>query len=414
MTLVGQRVELDVGPIAHGGHCVARWDGRVVFVRHCLPGERVVALVTEGEQASSYLRADAVEVLRPVQGRVAAPCQFSGPGRCGGCDFQHVDIATQRRLLGEVVSEQLSRLAGIERTVTVEGPYGGAGTDDGLGWRTRVTFTATPGGELGLRRHRSHDVLPVDPCLIADPAMADVSATRWPADHVEAVVSSTGERLVVADAVRGRLPTLELTGLVGADGERLRGRTYVTERVRDRTFRVTGAGFWQVHQEAARTLLDAVLAAGRPQPGEVVADLYAGVGLFSAFLADEVGGDGQVHSVEWDRHAARDARRNLHNLPQVQLIGASAENAFSRGELAARYDLVVLDPPRAGARAQVVRHIVATAPSRVVYVACDPAALARDLATFAEHGYALSSLRAFDLFPMTHHVECVALIEAAA
>lgn len=412
MTLVGRRVELEVGPIAHGGHCVARWDGRVVFVRHSLPGERVVAEVTEGEEGASYLRADAIEVLRAAPGRVERPCPFSGPGRCGGCDFQHLDLATQRQLLATVVSEQLSRLAGVERDVIVEAlPGSGGASDDGLGWRTRVTFTSTPDGGLGLHRHRSHEVVRVDPCLIADPRMHEVTTVPWPARQVEVAVSSTGDRLAVVDEPRGRLPDVGLTGAVDSAGERLRGRTYVTEQVQDRSFRVTGSGFWQVHPQAAATLVDAVLDVGRPTAGEQVVDLYAGAGLFSAFLARAVGAGGRVDSVESDPGAARDARRNLHDLAQVRLLRSPVERAFSRGDLADRYDLVVLDPPRTGARARVVQQVAATGARGVVYVACDPAALARDVATFAGHGYVLSTLRAFDLFPMTRHVECVALLE---
>jgi len=191
--LVGEVVDLEVDAIAHGGHCVGRHEGRVVFVRHALPGELVRARVTEGGETSSYLRADAVEILRAAPGRVEPRCPVTGPGGCGGCDFQHVDLATQRALLGAVVREQLRRLAGIEYDVSVEAVDGG----DGLGWRTRVEFSVDPHQRLGLRRHRSHDVVPVDTCPIAHPALADFTEHRWDAERVEAVVSSRGERLAV-------------------------------------------------------------------------------------------------------------------------------------------------------------------------------------------------------------------------
>lgn len=410
MSLVGQRVELDIGPIAHGGHCVARLDGRVVFVRHAIPGERVIAAITEGDEEASFLRADAVEILQAAPGRTAPRCPVSGPGGCGGCDFQHVDLVTQRAMLGNVVSEQLSRLAGIEREVVVEAPDDG----DGLGWRTRVTFRADSDNRLGLRRHRSHDVIRVDPCPIADPRLSELTAHRWPADQVEGVVSSHDEVLAIVHETRGRLPKLGLDGLVDASGERLRGRTHVREQVRGRDFRVTGSGFWQVHPQAASILVEAVLAYVRPEPGERIADLYSGVGLFSAFLAEQVGADGRVLSVESGKVAVRDAKRNLHDLPNVSIVGTSVEDAFGRGTIGSSCDAVVLDPPRTGARSAVVRQIAELAPSRVVYVACDPAALARDVATFAAHGYELAELRAFDLFPMTHHVECVALLRPAS
>ncbi|HLR86125.1 MAG TPA: TRAM domain-containing protein [Nocardioidaceae bacterium] len=385
--MIGEIVDLDVGPIAHGGHCVARMDGRVVFVRHTLPGERVRARITEGSANARFLRADAIDVLEAAPGRVESRCGYAGPGGCGGCDFQHVDLATQRVLLGDVVSEQLRRLAGIERDVTVEPADDG----EGLGWRTRVSWAVDEDGRTGLRKHRSHDVVPIERCPIAHPDMPEVSAERWSAERVDTVVSSAGDGVVIAAE------------------EVVRGRRRARENVHDRQFRVTGAGFWQVHPRAGELLVDAVLAMLDPQPGERIADLYAGVGLFTRFLAEAVGANGSVVSVESAAGAVRDARRNLHDLPQARIVGDKVERALRTGGVGER-DAVVLDPPRTGAKARVVRGITASRAGRVVYVACDPAALARDVATFAEHGYALEDLRAFALFPMTHHVECVALL----
>jgi len=404
--LVGEVVDLEVDAIAHGGHCVGRHEGRVVFVRHALPGELVRARVTEGGETSSYLRADAVEILRAAPGRVEPRCPVTGPGGCGGCDFQHVDLATQRALLGAVVREQLRRLAGIEYDVSVEAVDGG----DGLGWRTRVEFSVDTHQRLGLRRHRSHDVVPVDTCPIAHPALADFTEHRWDAERVEAVVSSRGERLAVVEGPGPRLPRLDLTGVVDARGKRIGGRTYVHEQVRDREFRVSAGGFWQVHPAAPTVLVDAVLELAAIQPGERVVDLYAGVGLLTAFLADATEPRGVVHGVEANQRAARDARRNLHDLSQVRLVHAPVETALRRGLVERPCDAVVLDPPRTGARSRVVKAVAELAPSRIVYVACDPAVLARDIATFVTEGYELTRLRAFDLFPMTHHVECVALL----
>ncbi|MDO9377496.1 MAG: TRAM domain-containing protein [Nocardioidaceae bacterium] len=409
MSLVGERLAVEVGPVAHGGHCVARHEGRVVFVRHALPGERVVATVTEGDADSRFLRADATQVLKPAEGRVEPRCPVSGPGGCGGCDFQHVDLAVQRELLGAVVAEQLQRLAGLEVDVVVEAPDHG----DGLGWRTRVGYAVGDDDRLGLRRHRSHDVVPVDPCPIAHPALADLTSLPWPAVRVEGVVSSTGERLAVVEGARGDLPSLDLHGVVDERGRHVSGHDQVTERVRDRSFRVSGSGFWQVHPRAAGVLVDAVLDAARPAPGETVADLYAGVGLFAAFLGEAVGESGLVVAVESGGRATQDAEHNLADLPQAVVARAGVQPALDHHTVPPEVDVVVLDPPRTGAKAKVVRAIAARRPSRVVYVACDPAALARDVATFAEEGYVLDRLRAFALFPMTHHVECVALLVPA-
>ena len=350
---MGQRYEVVVGPVAHGGHCVARLEpeGRVVFVRHALPGERVVVEVTEGTDGDRFWRADAVEVLEPSPDRVAAPCPFAGPGRCGGCDFQHVTLARQRGLKADVVREQLSRLAGLDLAVTIEEVPGEPPHEhDGLRWRTRQRYVELPGGRHGMRKHRSHDVVEVDDCLIAGAA----------ARHV----------------------------------------------VRGAPFEVEQDGFWQVHPGAPEVLVGTVLSFLAPRPGEVVLDLYAGVGLFARFLADVVGAE-QVTLVEGDRRACDHAGVNV---PGATVLAGDVGAVLS-GLPPAPVDLVVLDPPREGARRTVVEAVTARQPRAVAYVACDPAALARDIAIFAEHGYVVERLRGFDLFPMTHHVECVALLE---
>jgi tRNA/tmRNA/rRNA uracil-C5-methylase (TrmA/RlmC/RlmD family) len=379
--------------VAHGGHCVARHEGRVVFVRHTLPGETVRAVVTDGAEGSSFWRADAVEVLAPSPDRVPPPCPWSGPGRCGGCDWQHVSVPAQRALKAEVVREQLSHLAHLDVAVDVEPVPGDV---DGLGWRTRVTWAVAEDGSAGLRRHRSHEVVPVDSCRIAHPLVDEAGVTRrtWPgAGSVEVSASvATGDRLVLPDG---------------------RGDGVLTEVVGDRAFRVTGGGFWQVHPGAAGTLLAAVMDGLRPQPGDTALDLYGGVGLFAAQLAEVVGPTGRVTLVESDRVAVADARHNLAEFPAVRVERGRVDHVLRRLRTG-RADLVVLDPPRSGAGRAVVDLVARQVrPRRVAYVACDPAALARDLTWFAERGYRLAALRAFDIFPMTHHVECVAVLEPA-
>jgi tRNA/tmRNA/rRNA uracil-C5-methylase (TrmA/RlmC/RlmD family) len=362
----------------------------VVFVRHALPGERVRAVVTEGHESSSFWRADAVEVLSASPDRVEPPCPWAGPGRCGGCDWQHASLPAQRALKAAVVREQLSRLAGLERDVVVEEV---PGAPDGLGWRTRVRYAVDATGRAGLRAHRSHEVVAIDRCRIAHDlvAAADVTGRPWPGASVVEVAASvaTGETLLRPDGT---------------------GPGVLTEVVGDRSFRVTGGGFWQVHPGAASALLAAVLDGLDPRPGESALDLYGGVGLFAAFVADRVGPGGRVTVVEADRSAAEDARHNLAELPWVRVERGRVDSVLRRLRLR-RADLVVLDPPRSGAGKTVVSLVSGVRARRIAYVACDPAALARDLRFFADRGYALTSLRAFDLFPMTHHVECVALLE---
>lgn len=364
----------------------------MVFVRHALPGERVAAVVTEGTEGSSYWRADAVQVLTGSPDRVEPPCPWAGPARCGGCDLQHVALPAQRRWKAAVVREQLARLAGIDREVAVEEV---PGAPDGLGWRTRVQFAVGADGRAGLRAHRSHEVVPIDWCRIAHPAVtaAGVTGRAWPgASAVEVSTSvATGETVVLPDgAPRGA----------------------VTEVVGDRRFQVSSGGFWQVHPGAATTLQSAVLEALQPVAGESAFDLYGGVGLFAAALGERVGRHGRVTLVESDRTAVADARHNVADLPQVRVEAGRVDRVLRRARLS-RADLVVLDPPRSGAGRTVVDQLSRVGARRIAYVACDPAALARDLRWFAERGHALVALRAFDLFPMTAHVECLAVLEPA-
>ncbi len=390
-SLVGTVVELEVGPVAHGGHCVARHEGRVIFVRHAVPGERVRAKVTEGGEQSRFLRADCIEVLSASPDRVTAPCPYAGPDACGGCDFQHVRLERQRLMLADVVEEQLRRIGKIEWPVVVE-PV--AGDSEGLRWRTRVRFSATGDGRPGLRKHRSHDVVAVDDCRIASSALPDVTdALRRGEPSAEAIVSSTGDSLVVT--AERRPPD-------------------VTETAAGRSWQLSADDFWQVHPGAADALACAVLDQVQPVPGERCWDLFSGVGLFSGALAERVGPTGSVVAVESRRSAVEHARGNLADLPQVRLVQDRVER-FVRSRIAqGRLDVVVLDPPRTGAGAQVVKAVARQSPRVIVYVACDPAALARDLATLAGCGYALTTLRAFDIFPMTHHVECVATLRRDA
>jgi tRNA/tmRNA/rRNA uracil-C5-methylase (TrmA/RlmC/RlmD family) len=398
--LVGERFDVEVGPIAHGGHCVGRIpDGRVVFVRHALPGEFVVAEITE--ERTGYLRADAVDILRSSPVRVTPPCPYAGPDRCGGCDFQHVEPAAQRELKSAVVREQLIRIGRLSDAevdalgIAVRPLPGGI-----LGWRTRLRYTVAADDRAGLLKHRSHEVVPVDACLIATTAVqsAPVTDRRWPtADAIEVVASSGGDVSVTA---------------LGRDGtdRNVSGPAEVTEIAAGRRFRLDPAGFWQVHPAAPDTFVATVLDLLRPRPGERVWDLYGGAGLFAAALADAVGPGGSVTLVESDDRSVLAASSSLANLPYVTVVSSTVERMRLRG----RPDIVVLDPPRTGAGARVVRTLIDAAPRAIAYVACDPAAFARDVATFRAADWRLSRIEAYDAFPMTHHVECIGRLEPPA
>jgi tRNA/tmRNA/rRNA uracil-C5-methylase (TrmA/RlmC/RlmD family) len=393
----GQRFETDVGAVAHGGHCVARVEGRVVFVRHALPGERVLITITE-DGGGSFCRADAISVLRPSADRVSPPCPQARPGGCGGCDWQHASPAAQRALKATVVAEQLARLAGLTMDVRVEELPGGP-----LHWRTRLRLAVDKDGHAGLRAHRSHRVLPIEDCPIAVPGLlSGVLNQTWPAgNEIEAVRDDSGTQHVARREPAGSKNWKTRWERGGKARQEAAGRRW----------RLRADGFWQVHPAAASTFTEVVGEWAGLGPGGTAWDLYGGVGLFAGVLAEQAGQTGSVVMVESGRTAVADAERNLADLPQVRCVAARVERLLAGEGLAGSDpDVVVLDPPRKGAGGAVVDAIAARSPERVIYVACDPAALARDVAAFGRVGYRLDRLRAFDAFPMTHHVECIALL----
>jgi tRNA/tmRNA/rRNA uracil-C5-methylase (TrmA/RlmC/RlmD family) len=484
---LGRVIEVDVGSVAPGGHCVARHEGRVVFVRHALPGERVVARVTE-DRGGGFCRADAVRVLTASPDRVEPPCPHAGPGRCGGCDLQHASADAQRALKAAVVREQLARIARLpDVPVTVEPLPGGL-----LGWRTRVRYAIDPAGRTALRRHRSHELEPVGHCPLGTDAVTAATGDRtWPPGAEIEVVGSGPTILLSTAPPVGRVDRPAPDGAdprAAVGGTVLEGPDRVREHAAGRDWELAASGFWQVHPAAADALADCVLDFLAPTPGDTALDLYAGAGLFAGLLAAAVGPTGRVVAVESDPRAAADASANLTLPPTpppprgddgarptplaaaaagesgrvggaggtsvvaapgesgrvggaggtsvvaaagesgrvggaggTSVVAAAGESGVEvraarvsvglLGGLGIAPDVAVLDPPRAGAGPEVLAALLALRPRAVAYVSCDPAALARDLRAAVEAGWRLARLRAFDCFPMTQHVETVALLE---
>ncbi|HEY8372006.1 MAG TPA: TRAM domain-containing protein [Pseudonocardiaceae bacterium] len=394
----GRQFQVEIGAVAHGGHCVARHEGRVVFVRHALPGELAVVEVTE-DHGGSFCRAEAVQVLRPSPDRVEPSCPLARPGGCGGCDWQHASAEAQRRFKAEVVAEQLRRIAGLELPVQVEALPVGDEPGALLRWRTRVRLAVDRRGRPGFRKYRSHEVVPVTDCPISVAgAVEQVLGRRWPrGSELSVVADATGQFHVTELPRHGRARPV-------SGGE-------VVEHAAGRRWRLSPAVFWQVHRAAADVLAGVVREWADAPTGGVAWDLYGGVGLFAAVLAEQVGPDGSVLVVECSSQSTATGVVNLADLPQVRIRPGHVEKVLTHPDLAdERPDVVVLDPPRKGAGRRVVDAVAGRGPTRVVHVACDPAALARDVSLFLRHGYRLAGLRAFDAFPMTHHVECVALL----
>jgi tRNA/tmRNA/rRNA uracil-C5-methylase (TrmA/RlmC/RlmD family) len=386
---VGARVRVDIEKVAHGGHFIARHEGAVIFVRHAIPGESVEIEITS--VGASFNRADVVEVIAASPDRVTAPCRYAHRLGCGGCDFQHVSLARQRELKSQVITEQFSRIAKMDITIEVEEVSGP------LGWRTRCSAHSTKSGALGFYQSRSHKVIAVDDCRILVPEMkfSELAQRGVKADQrLEISISNTGERTIATASSR------EDSVMRLSDGPEI-----AHYRVGEKVFDVSQKSFWQSHKDAPRVLTEAVLEFSQLQPGDHVLDLYGGVGLFTAAILPIVGSEGSVAIVEGSKSATADARSNFSQNSNVTVITADVARAIARFESA---DVIVLDPPREGAGKEVISHCARIASRAIVYVACDPAALARDTGYLRENGYVLEQARAFDLFPMTHHIECIA------
>jgi SAM-dependent methyltransferases related to tRNA (uracil-5-)-methyltransferase len=451
--VVGKALELEITTVAHGGIFVARHEGRVVFVADTLPGERVLARVSDAGHAG-FWRAETVEVLEASPHRRAhvwaeASVDRDPAERAGGAEFGHIELGRQRELKREVLTDALSRMAGLDRgvldrDVRVEAVPG----DDeanGLGWRTRVSLHVAPDGTIGPFAARSHRVIPVASLPLATPAVQDAAPLEqtFPgAASVDIVAAGDGSTHVLVDSGRSGADRSRQghrrAGRGEADrrqGGRPGGRRgtgtestasqeagqAIRELVAGRKFRLDAAGFWQVHRRAAETLYRAVqdvVPSESFDPRAANLDLYGGVGLLAAALGDRFGSGTRVTSVESSTRTTDFAAENLSDW-----VGASAvtdrvdrylqrviatAGASERSRL--RAATIVLDPPRSGAGKGVVAQLLELRPAQLVYVACDPVALARDVAFFAAGGYELRTIRAFDLFPHTHHLEAVALL----
>ena len=378
---IGDRVSVEIGPIAHGGHCVARHEGQVIFVRHAIPGERVLVEITE--KTSKFLRGNAVEILESSPYRVQPLCTYARWDGCGGCDFQHIKLEYQRELKTQIIKEQFQRIAKKDISCPIEAVE----PADGLHWRTRMDFTVSENRKLALFKARSHDVIEIDSCAIADSRMniSEINAQKLPrGSKVDVAISRSGKQSI---AIENR-ENFEL----------------IDEGI-DQVLSVSPQSFWQSHISAPRTLVDAVANFSDIQAGDHVFDLYGGVGLFTSDAVKRVGVAGRVTLIELDAQAITDAHRNFAEFETVEIVENSVDRALKKY---ARADVIILDPPRSGAGKNVVEQIVKLTPRVITYVSCDPASLARDCAYFEERGYRMAAIRAFDLFPMTQHMECVA------
>ena len=385
---------LTVGAPANGGSCVARHDGRVVFVRYALPGELVRVRVTADR--GSYWHAETVEVIEPSDDRIASLCPIAGVDGAGCCDLAFVDPVAGRALKGEVVSNQLARLGNYQWNDVVQ-PVSAAGP---TGWRTRIRLDVGADGQAGFHRYRSDELVADLNCGQLPAGMTDgLADVAWPPGaQVHVVVDDDDQRHVARTVRHGRRNSTDV----------VEGSYQGVQRAGRHSWQVPVTAFWQAHRDAAQTYSDLVGDWACPDPGMTAWDLYGGAGVFAAVLGDAVGESGHVLSVDSSRAATRSARATLEDLPQVNVITDSVRRALTAQRGGA--DVAVLDPPRGGAGREVIDLLAAAEVPRIVHIGCEAASFARDVGLYQSHGYAVDKISVFDSFPLTHHIECVALL----
>jgi tRNA/tmRNA/rRNA uracil-C5-methylase (TrmA/RlmC/RlmD family) len=387
------------GRAANGGSCVARHEGRVVFVRYALPGETVKVRVVSDH--GSYWHADVVEVIEPSADRVESLCPIAGMDGAGCCDLAFVDPDATRRLKGAVVANQLARLGGYQwrdEDSAVAEPVGDGSV---TAWRTRVRLDTSGEGRAGFHRYHSSELVTELNCAQLPPGMLDgLDEWRWPPGaQLHVAIDDDGNRHVVQSGPRTGPKTSTLVA---------EGRYEAVQRIGERVWRVPVTAFWQAHRDAARAYTELVANWAQLDRGMTAWDLYGGAGVFAAVLAAGVGERGKVVTVDTSRSASRAARAALGDLGWVSVVTDSVRRALAAQT--ERADVAVLDPPRSGAGREVIDLLAAAEVPRVIHIGCEAASFARDVGLYLGHGYAVRDLQVFDSFPLTHHVECVAVL----
>ena len=402
--------DLQLTAMAHGGAALGRHEGRVVFVPYAIPGERVRVEIVESHRR--WAKARLRQVLEPSPHRVEPPCPYFGPTGCGGCHLQHIAYEAQAEFKQQVVADQLARIGGLTGAPVLDI----IGAAEPWGYRNHVQFHLDAEGRLGFLSVDSRRVVPVAECLLTEPLLDELWAAldmEWPqlARLSLRCGAATGDRMAIFELDHYEDFEIEVDFPVScvlllADGEAvvLMGRPYLTEQVAGREYRISAGSFFQVNTGGAEALVALVEEALAPGGDETLLDLYCGVGLFGLALADRAA---RVIGVEASPSACADFRRNAQGLAHVELREGPVQTVLA--DFTEPVDLLILDPPRAGAGEGVIGQIARLAPRRIAYVSCDPATLARDARHLVEAGFRLEQVQPLDLFPQTYHIESVAL-----
>lgn len=408
-------INLELTQAVYGGKAMGKHHNRPIFVPYTIPGEVITARIVDDR--GKFANAEGVELLKASPDRVTPECPHFGPGRCGGCHLQHMSYAAQLAYKRDVVIDQMKRIGGVkkpERKVrdVIASP-------EQWGYRSRASFHVDNDGRLGFVSTDPSRIEPVEWCYILDPkamALLEVAALNdSDLKQVRVQVGSEGDSgMLILSTTDDQAPSLEADtpvsiNLLLSDNEpvNLIGAAHTVYTVAGRSFRVTAGGFFQVNLGVAEILIELVLERLALQGHEAVLDLYAGIGLFSAFIAERAS---LVSVIESYPPAVTDADENLAEFENIDLfeggVAPVLQDLLAEGE--GPYEAAVVDPPRAGLDEAVIQAIADMGVANLVYVSCDPGTLARDVKRLTKRGYTLQHVQPVDMFPQTYHIECVA------
>lgn len=406
---MGEELIIQLADMAHGGDAVGRHEGKVIFVPYGIPGESVRVEIQRDRGRFAHARL--LDVLSSSPQRVQPPCPYFGV--CGGCQWQHLSYDSQLEYKRSIVHAQLQRIAGmrspaVQPTLGMSAPWG---------YRNHVQFAVTRDGNLGFMAASSHDVIAIDRCLVLHPLLQEAFDSldiELPDLHRLSLRAgiNTGDQMVIFELTSDQPPELELDlpiscVLLLSDGTSIAlvGSPYIHERALGRSYRISSSSFFQVNTGQAEKLISLVSDYLSPRSESVVVDVYCGVGTFGLALAGQAK---QVIGIESNPAAITDARANSADMDNVFLKEGRAEQVLPTLSVAA--PLVIIDPPRTGLGKNALSAVVNLAPTRIVYVSCDPATLARDVKVLAACGYELGEVQPVDMFPQTYHIECLAVL----
>ena len=381
---IGDIITLNVGNIANGGHFIGRHNDQIVFVRHSLTGERANVKITAVN--SKFAFGDAIEILKKSKDRVNAPCKYAHPEGCGGCDFQHIDPIAQLNLKKIVIQDQFKRIAKIEINPEIISKD----SLGGLNWRTRLNLAISENKKLGLHAHKSNKIIEIDECLIAVEGInkSEIFNKKWEnEDNIKISYSSDND--------------MNISQL----GKNISGPDKLNEVVDDNKYYISPKSFWQSHKNAPEFILEQVLKFANIKEGERVCDLYGGVGLFTLPISKILGENGEVHLIEVNKVCIADATEMFADVKNIFIHHGTVEQKLGSIK---KINTIILDPPRNGVSKQVINQMIEKKPQTIIYVSCNPSTLARDTKILTDNNYTLTNIVGLDLFPMTHHIECVA------